>query len=230
MSTANETIQAVTWSDRLVQFIQKNRIILLAVIVAGVAGVALTGAVFAFLESSQKKSIAAAEGLIARYDELRAQTDDDAKTKKIDALIADALEAGKGKGFAASRSLALAGALYADKKEWSEAQKNWLAAADNAPTSYLAPIALYNAASAAEEFGDGKKALELYSRCADQYKDSFPLAARALFAVGRIDEDMKDFAAANAAYKKIIEQWPDDSWTKLAHSRILSIAAKEGAK
>ncbi|MFA6507890.1 MAG: tetratricopeptide repeat protein, partial [Treponemataceae bacterium] len=157
-------------------------------------------------------------------------TDDAKKNENVTALIADLKKVSIKKGYAAARALSITASVYADKKEWAEAEKNWLEAAQVDPKSYLAPIALYNAAAAAEERGDNKKALELYNRCAGEFKDSFPLAPRALFATGRINEDLKDFTTANAAYKKIIEQWPNDSWTKLAHSRIISIAAKKGAK
>lgn len=230
MANAPQTTEGSKFSERLGMFIQKNRTVLLTIIIVVFVGIAGIGTVYAVVQSSEKKAAAAVEALSDRYEELRVVQDDPKNEEKIASLLVDLKKAGEGKDFTAARALSIAATVYADKKEWAEAEKHWISAAAASPKSYLAPISLYNAAAAAEERGDGKKALELYAQCVDAYKDGFPLAPRALFATGRIHEELKDFAAANSAYKKIIDQWPNDGWTKLAHSRILSIAATEGVK
>jgi len=229
MDNANEVVPGAKFSERLVVFIQKNRIAIVSGSVAVFLAIAVVGGVYAFMEGAEKKAASVVEALSGRYEELRALGDEPARAEKGAALLADLLKAGKGKGFSGARALFIAGSYHADGKDWADAEKYWLEAAASAPKAYLAPIAIYNAASAAEERGDGKKALELYARCAAEYEESFPLVSRALFAVGRINEDMKDYGAANAAYRKIVDRSGGDGWTKLAHSRILSIAAKEGA-
>jgi TolA-binding protein len=85
-------------------------------------------------------------------------------------------------------------------------------------------VALYNAATAAEERGDSLKALELYTRCAKEYEKTFPLMPRVYFAIGRIQESQKNNTEALAAYEKLVEKWPNDNWTKLARSRILMLS------
>jgi tetratricopeptide (TPR) repeat protein len=230
MANTPQPTTSVKFSARLSSFIQRSRIVLITILIVVLVGIAGTGAVYAFIQSSQKKASANVEALADRYDALRAAKDDAKSDEKIAALISDLKAAGQGSGFNAARASSILAMISADKKDWADAEKHWLAAAAAASQSYLAPVSIYNAAAAAEEQGDNKKALELYVRCVDQYKDSFPLAPRALFAAGRINEALKDYAAANSAYKKIVEQWPNDGWTKLAHSRILSIAAIEGSK
>lgn len=218
------------FADHLVEFIQKRRVALIAVVAVLFLGLAITGGVYYFMDSSAKKAISTVEALASQYDEIRAITDDAIKAEKNGTLLESLKKASQGKGFASARAFSLIAKIHADKKDWAEAEKNWIDASKSDPKSYLAPVSLYNAAAAAEEQGNNKKAVELYAQCAEEYKESFPLAPRALFAVGRINEGLKDFASANTAYKKIIDQWPNDSWTKLAHSRILSIAAVNGAK
>ena len=231
MSNApQEPKKSVKLADRLIAFIQKRRIVLMTSVIVIFAGIAITGGIYFFIETSEKSAASSIEAFAARYDELRATTDDSKKEEKITALIADLKKVATAKGYSSARAFAIIASIHADKKDWAEAERNWLDSVNAAPKSYLAPISLYNAAAADEEKGDSKKAVELYTKCANDYKDSFPLAPRALFAVGRINEDQKDYTAANATYKKIIEQWPNDNWTKLAHGRILSIAAREGAK
>ena len=230
MANAAQSTEGVKFSERLGLFIQKNKTALLAIVITMVTVIVGTGVVYSVVQASGKKAAAKVESLADSYEEIRVVQDDAKKTETIKVLLADLGKAGEGRGFTAARALSVAATIHADKMEWSEAEKLWLAAAGAAPTSYLAPVAVYNAATAAEERGDGKRALELYNQCVDKYADMFPLASRALFAAGRIHEEFKDFAAAEAAYKKIIERWPNDGWTKLAHSRILSIAAAESAK
>jgi tetratricopeptide (TPR) repeat protein len=229
MANAPHETAGVKFTERLGTFIQKNRTVLLTIVVVVFVGIAGTGTVYAILQSSGKKAAAKVEALADSYEEIRVLQGDAKKTERTDALLADLKKAGEGRGFTAARALSVAAAIQADKKDWTEAEKLWVSAAEAAPTSYLAPASLYNAAAAAEERGDGKRALELYCKCVDAYSETFPLAPRALFAVGRIQEGTKDYAAATAAYNKIIERWPNDGWTKLARSRILTIAATGNA-
>jgi TolA-binding protein len=230
MANAPQSAEGVKFSERLGIFIQKNKTVLLTVIVASFVAIIGTGVALSVVQASGKKAASMVEALAEQYEELRAEADAGKNEEKIASLLENLKKAGAMKGYTAARALSIAASVYADKKDWSEAEKNWLSAAAAAPESNLAPVSIYNAAAAAEERGDNKTALELYARCADQYKETFPLAPRALFAIGRINEEMKDFTAADAAYKKIVDQWPNDGWTKLAQSRILKIAAAEGTK
>jgi len=138
-------------------------------------------------------------------------------------LLEELKSASNGKGIPPARALSIAATIHADLKEWTEAEKAWTASVEAAPTSYLAPVSLYNAATIAEDRGDLKSALALYTRCIEEYSNDYPLTARAYFSIGRISEQENDIQGATVAYKKIVESWPNEGWTKLANSRILSI-------
>lgn len=217
-------------TDRLGDAIQKNRKILLGSLVTAVAVLAIIGAVVAYVDYSTKKAIALVEGLNVDYSELGAIADESARDAKVAELTEKVLAAaGSGMGgYAKARAFALLGTIYADKGNWAESEKAWLSCVDNAKKGYLAPVGLYNAAVAAEERGDGEKAIELYGKCAEGFKDNFPMASRAYFAVGRLSEAKKDFEAAKKAYKTIVDTWPSDGWSKLANSRMIAINAAEG--
>lgn len=228
MANATDKNESLTFSERLVGFIQKNRIGLLVGIVVFFVGIIAFGVTVAILDSAKEKAIATVEDLAEGYDAVRIETDE----AKKNAATTDLLEklkafAKANGGFAAARAYSVIAGIRADRKEWSEATAAWLSAAEALPNSYLAPVSIYNAATAAEELGDGSRALELYAKCASTYEKTFSQAPRAYLAIGRLNEERKDFEAATAAYKKIVETWPNDSWAKIAHTRLLAVSAKD---
>jgi len=226
MEKTAESKESVRAADRLVNFIQKNRKVLLVGTIALVAAVVIAAVVISLIESNRVKAIGQIETYNEQYDALRAKAGDAGSEQQINGLIADltAFSAGH-TGYAGAKAYSVLAAILADRKEWAAAKTAWLAAADLLPESYLAPVSLYNAATVVEELGDNAAALELYTRCVDKYGDVFPLAPRAYFAIGRLQETLNDKAAATAAYRKIVDTWPDDGWTKPAQNRILSLAA-----
>jgi TolA-binding protein len=230
MANATEKSEPTKFSDKLVVFLQKYRIALLVLIGVVIVGVVVSGVTIAVVESTKSKNIATAEDMAERYDAIRIDADEAKRANEVTALIGELESFAKAhSGFASARAYSVLAGIRADKKEWTEAEAAWLSAAEALPKSYLAPVAIYDAATAAEELGDGTRALELYARCAEQYGTTFSQTPRAYLAIGRLNEERKDFEAATTAYKKIVETWPNDSWAKLAHSRLLAISS-QGSK
>ncbi len=228
MEKTAENKESIRAADRLVNFIQKNRKVLLAGTIALFAGVAIAGVAIAIVENSRVKAIGQMETYSEQYDALRAKASDAGSEQQLTRLIADLTAFADGHtGYAGAKAYSLLAAIQADRKEWEAAKTAWLAAADLLPESYLAPVSLYNAATVAEELGDTTAALTLYTRCVEEYGETFPLAPRAYFAIGRLQESLNEKAAATAAYRKIVDTWPNDGWTKPAQNRILSLAGTE---
>lgn len=223
---SNDASKASTQvNDRLIDFIQKNRKTLVIVVVAILGALVATGGVVTFLDSSRKKATAEIEGVAAQYADLKSITDEkDRETKVAELTEKVKTYTQKMGGYAKARSFELLGTIYADAKNWAEAEKAWVSASEVDSKSYLAPVALYNAAAAAEERGDSERALQLYSKVADAYSDTFPLASRAYFAVGRLSEAKKDLDSAKKAYQKIVDTWPNDGWSKFANSRLIALS------
>jgi tetratricopeptide (TPR) repeat protein len=110
------------------------------------------------------------------------------------------------------------------QKNWISAEIKWVKAAEAAARSYLAPIAIYNAAVAAEEQGNIETAIAHYSRAAG-FGDSFASAARAQFSVGRLEESRSNKDSAITAYKILLARWPNDPvWPNLAQNRLLILS------
>ncbi|MDR1352047.1 MAG: tetratricopeptide repeat protein [Treponema sp.] len=221
---AQEKKETVLFSDIMVEFIRKYRKVLAAVIIA--CAVILIGIVagFSIRENIVNREISRAEALGERFEELRFDINESESEEAVQALLADldALAAKSG-GFASAHSYSLIAGIHADRKNWAEAEKAWILAAQKGAGGYLAPVSWFNAAVAAEEAGDVESAIAHYNE-AVAFADSFPSASKAQFAIGRLEEGRGDREAALEAYRALIEKWPLDTiWAGLANTRIIAL-------
>jgi tetratricopeptide (TPR) repeat protein len=214
--------------DHINNFVQKNRkaifVFLGAVfllLVVFIAAVSITGAI-------RNRAISRVEDFVRRYEVLRFDINEPSKEGEVETLLRELTGfAEKNSGYAAGRAWSIIGGIRADKKEWQEAETAYTSAARAAAKTYLAPAAYFNAAAAAEEQGNTGGAIELYTRCVS-LSALFPIAARAQFSIGRLNEALNDRAAALEAYRGVISGWPADPvWTNLAHSRIIILERDE---
>ena len=214
--------------DKILNFIQHyKRIIVISLIsIASVLVIFIAASIIS--AKIHEKSLVQIEQLQSDYTVLKNEGLTSAgNEEKISDLIRTLTDFGnKKRGYAAARAFATLGELHAERKEWQEAEEAWKRAADKAPKIYLAPLSLLHSAIAAEEQGKTETALELYNRIS-AYESSFPLAPRAVFSTGRIQEELKNPDAAILAYQNIVEKWPESSWAKYSQSRIISINASK---
>lgn len=206
--------------DIAAEFIRNNRRLILVVALlaaAGFAGFMGFSVVRGLLE---KNAIAKVDAFSRQLSELEdpAASGGEGLLEEINAF------APKTFGYAAAKAYSLAGEIYAAKKNWAEAEKSWALSAKKAPGIFLAPAALSNAAAASEEQGNLEKSIEYHNLCVE-YRGLNPVAARSQFSIGRIREQQNDKAAALEAYRKVVQNWPDDpNWTNLAQSRIIVLS------
>jgi tetratricopeptide (TPR) repeat protein len=213
--------------EKINDFIKNNR---KAIFITAGALLFLFAALLAFLsisDSLNKKAIAALDELIGRYDDLNLMNDEDFYNEDVENVLADLkVFAEKNKGFPGSKAWSVAGHIYSGRKDWPLAQETWLLAAKTGNKTYLAPIALFNAAAAAEEQGNLEQAIELLEQCV-AHKFEFPAAPRAQFSIGRLRETLGDFTAAVDAYRAVLTKWPEmPVWHNLARSRLSVIEVK----
>jgi tetratricopeptide (TPR) repeat protein len=224
-------------------FIQKHRksiYIAAGTVVVALLAVVITVSVMSMLN---KKAITAVEELGDRYESLRSfitasanaaadASSDDAAADEVAAgdvatLLADIKSfAGKKSGYAAGRAWSIAAAIHSEKKEWDEAENAWIQAAQAAKKTYMVPIAWFNAGAAAEEQGKTEAAVSHYTNAVSS-DEGFASAPRAQFAIGRLNETLENNEEAIAAYRALIDRWPNDTvWTNLAQSRIILLESK----
>ncbi|GHT64182.1 hypothetical protein FACS1894110_03350 [Spirochaetia bacterium] len=216
--------EKVSLGEGINNFIQKNRKGIL--VCFGVIVVLLAGFIggLAIRDAVRDKTISRVEEFNTRYEELRWDISEGEKAEEVTALLDDlAAFAEKTSGYAGGRAWAIIAGIRGDKKEWPQAEQAWSSAAKAASKTYLAPVALFNAAAAAEEQGNTEDAIRLYTECLAR-ADIFPAAARAQFSIGRLRESQSNSAAALEAYRALVSKWPKDPvWTSLAQNRIIAL-------
>ncbi len=218
---ANRSVPAI-----ISGFLVSNRKVLLGVMsVAFVAFVAFVAVTIARDKATIRIDALVAEK-IEKWSEAKSAGDETAIAATEDAILASLAEiTGKGPASPArARAHLLAADIRYSRKDWAGARDGFLAAAADAPSVYTAGIALFNAASCEEELGNADSALALYVKAAGD--DSFNLKPRALFNIGRIEEQRSKTKEAIDAYEDLVEKYPDNSWSLLAKSRILALQIK----
>lgn len=91
------------------------------------------------------------------------------------------------------------------------------------PKSALAPQAVFNSAVCREELNDDDKAVELYRKVYDDYIVESPIVPHALFALGRMYENVGNFTRANETYTLVLDEFSTSDWANFAQTRIIQI-------
>jgi len=154
----------------------------------------------------------------------KAQSGDTVDTAAEQDILVQAKElASSTSGIVATRAYMFAADIDFKNKNWEYSKESWLNAA-NATNAYTTPICYYNAAVCAEEMGDMDSAIENYNKAiADE---SFALAPRAYFNIGRIEEQRGNFIAASEIYTQLTDKFSGNDWANLAESRLISLKSE----
>jgi len=213
--------------DKINDFVQRNRkgiFITLGTVIALLIAVV---AYFSLSDNLNKKAISRLDELGARYADMQFFEDEDYFTEEVTLFLDDISKfASKNRGYPGSKAWSYIALIYSGRKDWQNAQEAWLKSAKIGDKTYLGPIALFNAAAAAEERGNEDEAIELLQKCI-AHKFEFPAAPRAQFSIGRLYEQREDFDSALEAYRAVLINWPQmPVWQHLARSRITAIEVK----
>jgi len=215
------------FTQKLSDFFTKNRTPLLIGIIV-ILAVLVVVCVYSIVSNSMvQNSSRAMEEVRTKITEWSAETDQTKKdtSEKTIQNDLDAIVKKWPKSFAAQESLYAKSTIAASKKDWPNTEKYAVEAAERSPKTYLAPIALEAAAVAAEEQGSADKAIEYYNRIVANYKVDTPNLPHAYFALGRLAEGKSDWKAALDNYQKLIADFPDSDWSKLAKDRVVYLNA-----
>ena len=217
-----EKNETVNLPGRIAAWIQRYRIVLLSTAGVLVTFLIVVG-IIATIQSAKSEK---AEEFLLSFEKSygnwlnAAEAEKAAAATEIEEQFALLDEEYQGT-WAHQRGLFLMGDYYYQQESWLDAAESYENLAAGYPRSYLAPVALFNAAASREQEGAREEALELYRRIGTDYGSS-PLAPRALFSVARITEET-DSTEAITAYTALIERFPSSSWTKLSRSRIIQL-------
>lgn len=214
----------ISIGEKINNFIQKNRNGIF--ITAGVIVFLFVGfiAYIAMQDVFRKKAISEVEELENRFEDVRYFLTNENNTDEVNTLLQETREfADKNSGYAGSKAWVIAAQIYSSREEWELSEEAWVNASKKGAKTYLGPIALSNAAAAAEEQGKLETAIE-YLEQAVSHKFEFPAAPRAQFSIGRLYEQLSNYPAAIEAYRAVLINWQDiPVWQHLARSRITAI-------
>jgi len=213
---------------QITNFLQTNRIFLLVLLIIIVVFI-ITFAIFSEVsKSTTEKSTKIVEQVQLSFDQWGVEEEEDVKKAIEEDILSETgliLEKYPRK-YAGQRALFILGNLYFEKEEWDKAAENYKLLADRFPDSYLAPVALVNAAVSLEESGNVEEALSVYESAVTMYRDTSPHTPFILFSLGRLYESMGETETARDRYNEIIDDFSTSSWTNLARNRIISLNVK----
>lgn len=209
----------------LSDFIRQNRIILSILFGALIVGIITFAVISEVTKNRLSGSTRHIETVQEKYDSwLGAETEENTATLEKEILEETEAVINKyPKLYAAQRAYFIRADLFFEKENWEKAIENYKTIRLQFPQSYLAPISLVNAAAAAEESGDRAGAIEIYNDLLEQYRETFPGTAEALFSLGRLYEQNGDFLAASRTYEDLEDNFSSTNWTKLARNRIIKL-------
>ena len=124
--------------------------------------------------------------------------------------------------YAAQRALYVRAEYWFALQQWQNAAADWRDLAARWPASYLAPLAIFNAAVAMEEAGEPQTAQEHLERLVADWDGSI-LVPRALFSIGRMAEQRRDYPAAQAAYDRVTDAHGGSSWATAVRNRLIAL-------
>lgn len=226
MNAKNEI--ELTRTEKIAILLKDNKKYLVIAAAAVVLILAGIGAVEYMGNQKVEKSVIAAEDIDQMLQDYLVAAEEDKSALKDELLsLTEAVKADYNGLYAHMRALRAEAELHAQAEEWTMASESYLAIADNFSESYIAGVALLNAATMQEEAGDPSNAVEILNRMVEEYKDVSADIPEALFNLGRLTEGLGDSAKAQEYYNRISEEYSSSSWTNLAKSRI--IALKSGS-
>jgi TolA-binding protein len=127
--------------------------------------------------------------------------------------------------YAAQRARLLRADVLVAGEKWEQAAREYTTLAGAFRGSYLAPLALFNAAVCLEDAKNEAGAIETYGRVIQSYPKSY-LTPHALFSRGRLYETTGDLEKAKTDYQNLADNHSTSSWTRLAKNRIRALQIK----
>lgn len=213
--------ETVTASKKLNDFMEKYRtafIIVLVAIICFLIGFISTTAI---LNSSKSKDIAKIEEISYTLTSGSTSLEEAELNTRCDTALSELAAFTKKGGIVGARANMLCADITYDQEKYAESIEYWKATAEKAKKSYLAPLAYFNMGVCNEELNNIEAACENYKTAA-QYKD-FVLKAHAKFSYGRTLEALGKTEDAIAVYTELNDNSPEDSFAKLAKTRLIAI-------
>lgn len=214
-------IEVQTASSKLNSFMEKNRKGVIAIAAAVIVVLVAFIVIISVSNSAKNKGIQAVDEITYELTNGSSKLEvEELKTRCETALEKIGPYTSKG-GIVGARANMLAADVSYILEKYTESADYWNAVAAKGKNTYLEPIAKFNLGVCYEDLNNIDAAAEAYKAAAGN-KD-FVLKAHAKFSYGRVLEEQGKYAEAVAVYKDLNDILPNDTWAKLAKSRIISL-------
>lgn len=204
-------------------FVYKYRVALIVIVAVLVLGGIAAGVVVGISEKNTEKGYSAYDTLVynlSNYQNDSNLTADEVAAKEADILAqAKDLASKNAKNGVGAHAFMLVGGLEFGNGNFENAKNAWLSAAAADSKSYTAPVSYYNAGVACEELKDFDGAVANIEKALSY--DNFLLKAKAIFNLGRIEEQRGNIAKAAEYYTKLNDEYSGDQYANLAKSRLI---------
>jgi len=210
-------------ADVINDFLTRNRKKLLIGLVALMAILVAVFVYFIVVDYKNTSATAKIESINEQWAKAKVELDGQDFKDAEDTFLADITAIAKhNKGLSSgARAYMTAAEIYFNRKDWSNARDLYFSCVKADSDIYSAPVAYYNAAVCSEELGEYDEAIANYEKAYNH--TSFTQKPRALFNIGRIEEQRGNTDLAISSYEKLSAEYPENSWTHLAKSRIISL-------
>jgi len=216
-----ENTEKQTASSKLNNLIESKKKIFITILVILLCAIIAYVVCAIVINNTKVKNLTSLDDISYTLTESSASLEESELTaRRIDAL--EKLEAFTSKGgIVGARANMLKAELLYQQKNYSEAAEAWKLTIEKSAKTYIEPIAYYNYAVCNEEMGQNDAAIENYKKAADN--NDFALKTHASFSYARCLEAAGKYAEAYTAYSDLYGTNPDDSWAKLAKTRMIAL-------
>ncbi|MCR4939454.1 MAG: tetratricopeptide repeat protein [Treponemataceae bacterium] len=214
-----------TISSRLNAWLTKYRFILLCVIGLLIVASVVFAVIYMVDNNNKKTGFNALDDLQYQYVNLKNETNpaeetDEQKAKVQEILIQVKNLADENSGNpVGSRSYMFEAEIEYGTGDYAAAKDSWLKAVSANEKAYTTPLCWFNASVCCENLGDVDGAVELLLKALER-KD-FSMKARALYSLGRIEDQREDYAKAAEYYTRLSDEYGDQTLGQVAKSRLI---------
>lgn len=218
-----------TVSSRVNAWLTKYRIVLLSVVGLLIVAAIVFAIIYYVDLNTREKGFNELDDLQYQYVTVKnenapsEETDEQkAKVQEILIQVKNLSEKNK-KNAVGSRAYMFEAEIEFSLADYTAAKASWIKAAEANEKAYTAPLCWYNAAICSENLNDIDGAVELLLKAVDR-KD-FSMKARALYSLGRIEDQRKNYDKAVEYYTKLNDEFSGITWAQIAKTRIIALEA-----
>lgn len=221
MSEKKQKGEKQTVAASLTKFLEKNRKLMWTVLIVVVVAFAAYAVFSVISEKSTAKTLALVDQISYELTNGSYSLEDSEIAERRNTAKEALAPLTEKSGVGGVRANMLMAELVYQENNFSEAVECWKKAAAKGKKSYTAPLAYFNIASCSEELGNTEEAETYYKKAADS--EGFLLKSHALFSYGRVLELNGKTSEACEVYTSLYDSMPDDTWAKLAKTRLIDL-------